>query len=466
MAMANKKVADFPLVKTHAAGIDVGAQFHVVAIPEHLSDNPVREFSSLSRGLKELAGFLKEHGITEAALEATGVYWVPLFNVLEEHGIKPYLMNPRSLKSITRKKSDVLDCQWILKIFSHDIIGTHCFVPDKETSGLRELVRCRAGLIADAARNTNTIIKTLRLMNINLEMAVTDVQGETGMRIISAIVGGERNPNKLAAMRDQRCKHSAQEIAANLDGTFTGHHLTNLEIYHNTHEHYLKMIEKIDGEILAYLRTMPTSENHGGTYNNNRPFPDHKKPTAGQTRVKREKDFFGQVASECHRILGVDITLIEGIGPNALLTFLSEIGTCLDAFDSPGKLASYLGLSPRCDISGGKKLSKATKKVKHRLAHALRLAARSLWRSKSWLGAFYRKMRARQGTPKAITTTAHKLVRLIYGLIKNGRQYVTYTVATEEAKLRNYKLGKLMSQAKELGLDLVKDGQKLEAVNA
>jgi transposase len=166
----------------------------MVAIPDHLSVNPVRQFSFITSELTYLTVFLKEHDITEAALEATGVYWVPLFNILEENGIATVLLNPLSLKSITRKKSDMLDCQWILKIFSHDIIGTHCFIPDKETSGLRELVRCRAGLIADAAKNTNMMIKTLCLMNINLEMAVTDVQGETGIKIISAIVGGERNP--------------------------------------------------------------------------------------------------------------------------------------------------------------------------------------------------------------------------------------------------------------------------------
>jgi hypothetical protein len=210
----------------------------------------------------------------------------------------------------------------------------------------------------------------------------------------------------------------------------------------------------IDEKILQYMREMDTSPNYVLPANQSEP-PDFNEYTKGTTKTTSERRIGTLFSQEAHRILGVDLRLVEGIGPGTILTFLSEIGRNITAFDTPGKLAIYLGLCPGCKISGGKVLSKKTKKVIHRLAKALRMSANSLWRSKSWLGAFYRKMRSRQGTPKAITSTAHKLMRLIYGLIKNGKQYVTSMVEVEEAKKKMYQVKKVLMQAQELGLVLV-----------
>jgi transposase len=443
----------FPQIKKMVAGIDIGSGFHMVAIPEHLDSEPVRKFDAHTPGLINLVGFLKEKGIVEAAMEATGVYWVPLFNLLEEAGIKPTLLNPRSLKAIPKKKSDVMDCRWILKVFSHGLVEG-CFVPDAQTAGLRELVRARAKVVADAADHTNRMIRTLRLMNVNLEKAVSDIQGETGMRIIRAIVDGERNPLKLAQMRDPRCKLPVLEIAKHLDGVYEGYHLATLRQNLDFYDSALKAIHYYDAEILSYMRTIPTSPRY-----------DEKKEgyvpvTLGEyskdiSRVTQERSTGRLFAKESGRILGVDLTAIEGIGPNAILTFISEIGTCVGSFESAGKLASFLGLAPGCDISGGKRLSKGTRKVIHRLSQALRMAAMSLWRSKSYLGAFFRKMRARQGTPKAITTTAHKLLRLMYGMVKNGKDYVKKLAEAEEAKNRERQVKGLMDKARTLGLEVI-----------
>ena len=455
--MSHKTVnQDFPTVRTHAAGIDVGAKFHVVAIPENLSDNPVRQFPPLTSGLQELVAFLKEHGITEAAMEATGVYWEPLYDILEKNGIKPFLLNPRSLKGLP-KKSDVLDCQWILKVFSHGF-GTTCFVPDAETLGLRELVRARASVVEDAAQKINRMIKILRLMNINLEMAVTDIQGETGMRIIAAIIDGERDPKKLAALRDCRCKQSEREIAEHLNGVFSECHIFNLASNFRTHAHLLATLDEHDERILSYLRGMASAE---GFDENDQAPPVPSERGAGMSRTTRERRTDALFAQEARRILGVDLSLVEGIGAKTILVYLSEVGKSVDAFENAGRLASYLGLCPACDISGGKKLSQKTKKVSHRLALALRMAALSLIRSKSWLGAYLRKMRARQGTPKALTTTAHKLLRLIFGLVQNGKDYVTKAIEEEEAKVTEYRLRKLTKTARELGVELYVDGQPL-----
>jgi transposase len=463
MVNEKKELEGFPLIKTHVAGIDVGAAFHVVAIPENLSKEPVRTFPSISEGIKDLCEFLKEHKIEEAALEATGIYFVPLLNALESYGIKPVLLNPHSLKGSPRKKSDVLDCQWILKNYSHGF-GSACFVPDDMTAGLRVTVRGREQFISTAADCTNRMIKSLRLMNINLEMAVSDVQGASGMRIITSIVNGERDPVKLASLRDYRCKKSEGEIAKYLDGIYTEPHVNDLKANLCLYEQTQKIIKTYDDQILDYLRTMPTSKNYDEEENSYNP-ENLRDKINGKSKIVASKITGDLIASEAHRILGVDLQLVEGIGPTIILVFLSEIGTNTDSFETAGALASYLGLCPCCNVSGGKELSNRTKKVNHRLAKALRLAALSLWRSKSWLGAYCRKMRARQGTPKAITTTAHKLLRLIFGLIKNGKEYVTNLVEAEEAKNKEFQVKKLLNKAIQFGYKLVEiEGVDIPAI--
>jgi hypothetical protein len=299
----------FPLIKTQAAGIDIGGEFHMVAIPEWLSDNPVRKFLACSEGLRDLAMFLKEHDITEAAMEATGIYWVPLFNLLEEQGIKPVLLDPKSLKGLPGRKSDVLDCQWILKAYSHDL-GSACFVPDAETAELRELVRGRSTVDRDVSRVTNRMIRDLRLMNINLEIAVTDVQGETGMRIISAIVDGERDPHKLAAMKDPRCKNSEEEIVRHLDGVYTKSHLLNLAYNFNTYKHLMKTIRSYNEDILSFLRKIPTSSKYSKKNNGYKP-QCLRDLVKGKSQTMYERTVDKLFIQEGHRILGVDLKKLK-----------------------------------------------------------------------------------------------------------------------------------------------------------
>ncbi len=412
-------------INQHAAGIDIGSRSHFVAVPEGTDEQPVREFSTFTGDLERLAEWLIACGVTTVAMESTGVYWIPVFEILEGHGLEVKLVNARHVKNVPGRKSDVLDCQWLQQLHTYGLLRG-AFRPVEQVCTLRAYVRQRATLVRSAASYIQRMQKALAQMNLQVHNVVTDITGVTGMRIIKAILGGERNPNILAAMRDQRCKNSEATIARSLKGSYRPEHLFSLRQAVELYEFHQAKIADCDHQILEQLKSFDAQD---------------ILPPAN-------------VGEALQRMSGVDLTSIDGINTNTALKILAEIGTDMSRWKTAKHFASWLGLSPGTKISGGKVLSSATKPA-NKAAAALRMAAFTLFNSKSALGAYLRRQRARLGSPKAITATAHKLARLVYAMLKHGTAYVDAGQAYYEERYRSRVVQNLKRKAQELGFELV-----------
>jgi transposase len=432
--------SQFPCLRFDVAGVDISASTHFVALPEGSTGPAVSEFVAETCGLVKIAELLKANNVKIVAMEATGIYWIPVYNHLEQAGFEVALLNPYSVKNIQGRKTDVLDCQWIRTVYSHGLVDKS-FVPTKDMVAIREMVRMRMELVESSSREINHMIKFLRMMNINLERAVTDITGMTGMNIISAILSGERDPLALAQLRDPRCKKSAEEIATCLDGVYTVHHLAQLSISRDAFLFYRGKIEYLDSLIMTELISISQKNNQNSSSDNGK---------------DSDEVIFLNVDSltDALRLItnnGVDLTKIEGIGPVVALIIISQIGTDMSRWKSVKHFSSWLGLCPNNRKSGGKVQSHATRKVNSRVAWALRMAANSLRRSKSALGDFFRKMIARQGPQKAITSVAHKLAVYVYTLLSKGQEYFSNTLKKEEIKAKTSALSKMTKRLARLG---------------
>jgi len=412
-----------------AAGIDIGSRSHFVAVPEGTDEQPVREFSTFTGDLERLAEWLIGCGVTTVAMESTGVYWIPVFEILESHGLEVKLVNARHVKNVPGRKSDVLDCQWLQQLHTYGLLRG-AFRPVEQVCTLRAYVRQRAMLVRSAASYIQRMQKALAQMNLQLHNVVTDITGVTGMRIIKAILSGERNPKVLAAMRDQRCKNSEATIARSLKGNYRPEHLFSLGQAVEFYEFYQSKIADCDRQILEQLKSFDAQD-----------FPHDTPPS--------------NVGEALLRMAGVDLTSIDGIDTNTALKIISEIGIDMSRWKSAKHFASWLGLSPGSKISGGKVLSSATKPVANKAAAALRMAAFTLFNSKSALGAYLRRLRSRVGAPKAITATAHKLARLVYTMLKHGTEYVDAGQEYYEQQYRSRVLQNLKRKAHDVGFELV-----------
>jgi len=413
-------------INRYAAGIDIGSKSHFVAVPEGVDETPVREFSTFTADLERLAEWLKTCGIQTVAMESTGVYWIPVFEILEERGFEIKLVNARHVKNVPGRKSDVLDCQWLQQLHTYGLLQG-AFRPADEVLTLRGYVRQRSMLVHSAASYIQRMQKALTQMNLQLHNVVTDITGTTGMRIIKAILSGEKNPETLAGMRDPRCKNSAAIIALSLKGNYRPEHIFSLRQALELYEFYQTKIAEADQQILDQLK-------HFDDANTTPPV---------------------DITDALIRMSGVDLTHIDGISTTTALKILSEIGTDMSRFKSSKHFASWLGLSPASKISGGKILSSATKPSANKAAAALRMAAFTLIHSKSALGAYLRRQKARLGTPKAITATAHKMARLIYTMLKKGTAYVDLGQDYYETRYRSRVLQNLKRKAQEMGFELV-----------
>ncbi|OPY76548.1 MAG: Transposase IS116/IS110/IS902 family protein [Syntrophorhabdus sp. PtaU1.Bin153] len=411
----------------YTAGIDIGSRSHFVAVPEGTDEKPVREFSTFTGDLERLADWLIACGVTTVAMESTGVYWIPVFELLEARGLEVKLVNARHVKNVPGRKSDVLDCQWLQQLHTYGLLQG-AFRPADEVCTLRAYVRQRSTLVRSAASYIQRMQKALAQMNLQLHHAVTDITGTTGMRIIKAILGGERNPDTLASMRDPRCRNSQATLARALKGTYRPEHLFSLQQAVELYQFYQTKIADCDRQILDQLTSFDESP------------ADVPPPTVGDALL---------------RMSGVDLTCIDGIDTTTALKVLAEIGTDMSRWKSSKHFASWLGLSPGTKVSGGKVLSSATKPVANKAAQALRMAAFTLFNSKSALGAYLRRQRARLGAPKAITATAHKLARLIYAMLTHGRAYVDAGQEYYEERYRSRVIQNLKRKAQELGYELV-----------
>lgn len=431
-------------VNLHAAGIDIGAEAHFVAVPPSDDPQPVRSFGAYTADLETLADWLATCGITTVALESTGVYWIPLFELLETRGFEVLLVDPQQVQKIRgRPKSDVYDCQWIQRLHTFGLLAS-AFRPADQVCVLRSYLRQRAMLLTYAGQHIQHMQKALTQMNIKLQHVVSDLTGVTGMAIIRAILAGERDPVTLARLRDYRCQHSEETIAKALYGQWREEHLFALaqavalyEVYHQ------KMLE-CDRQIEAHLGTF--AEHQEGQAPPSR--PPHKK------KRKRNQPAF-DVRGSLQRVTGVDLTTIEGIDDTTALIIISEVGLDMSRWPTVKHFTSWLGLCPHQRVSGGKVLSRRTKSSANRVATALRLGAACLHHSHSALGAFFRRMKARLGTPKAITATAHKLARLIYTMLKHGTTYVQRGMDDYEQQYRDRAVQSLTRRAKAFGYTLV-----------
>jgi transposase len=435
------------VVHPDAAGIDVGNSEHYVAIAPEKSAEPVRRFGCFTAELRDLASFLKEHGIVTVVMQSTGVYWIPLYDVLEESGLEVYLVNARDTKNLPGRKSDVQESQWLLKLHTYGLLR-NSFRPTSEIRVLRAYWRQRAEHIHTATECVQRMQKALTQMNLQLANAIADIMGVTGQKILRAIVAGERDAEKLAQMRNWRIQASQEEIAASLTGTWREELLFGLKQELERYDFCQRQIGECDQEIEKHLSTLPSRPSEAPQAGEPALAPPKRKQAAGNT-----PSF--DLAGELERIAGVDFTRIDGISVLTAQTIISEVGLDMERFKTEAHFASYLGLCPYNAVSGGKVLRRGTRKVVNRAATALRLAAFSLKTSKSYLGAQYRRFRSKLGAPKAITAMAHKLAVLFYRMLRFGQEYVDRGQQFYEEKYRQQQISMLNKKAVQLGFSIV-----------
>ena len=439
--------AELSRVSLNAAGIDVGASSHFVAVPEDRWDQPVREFEAFTADLYRLADWLAECRVETVAMESTGVYWIPLFGVLEERGFEVMLVDPSRIKNVPGRKTDVLDCQWLQQLHTYGLLSGS-FRPEGEIRCLRSYLRQRAMLVEYASHHIQHMQKALTQMNVKLQHVISNITGKTGMTIIEAIVGGERNPRKLAALRDPRTRANGETIARSLQGHWREEHIFELTQALELYRTYQDKIAQCDREIERQLGRFEDRSN------GELPAGDASKRSQGNAPRF-------DLRNHLHRMTGVDLTRIDGVDAFTALKVVGEIGTDMTRWPSAKHFASWLGLSPNNRITGGKVISSRTKANANRAAAALRLAANALHRSNSALGAFLRRKKAHLGAPKAITATAHKLARIIYSMLRYGQGYVDAGAQYYESQYRERALRAARQRAAQLGYQLVpvSDGQ-------
>ena len=425
----------------NAAGIDVGASSHFVAVPADRTEQPVQEFEAFTADLYRLADWLAECRVETVVMESTGVYWIPLFGVLEERGFQVMLVDPRRIKNVPGRKTDVQDCQWLQQLHTYGLLSG-AFRPDEDIRRLRSYLRQRAMLVEYASQHVQHMQKALTQMNVKLQNVIRDITGKTGMDIIEAIVRGERSPRRLAQLRDPRIKSDEKTIAKSLRGHWREEHIFELSQALALYRMYQDKIAECDREIEAQL------ERFEDRSDGEPPAPNGKK------RNQKNAPRF-DVQGQLYRMTGVDLTRIDGVDAHTALKVVSEVGTDMTKWPSAKHFASWLGLSPNNRITGGRVMSSKTKASGNRAAAALRLAANALHRSDSALGAFLRRKKAQMGGPKAITATAHKLARIIYSMLRYGQGYVDAGAEYYENQYHQRALHTARRRAAQLGYQLV-----------
>ena len=429
----------------HAAGIDLGSKEHWVCVPPDSDGINVRRFGTCTSDLLELADWLQKCGVTTVAMEATGVYWIPVFQILEARGFEVILVNARQTKNIAGRKSDVKDCQWIQRLHTYGLLQGS-FRPKDAYCTLRTYLRYRDELIAARSTQCQHMQKALQQMNVQLTQVLSDATGVSGLAIISAILEGKRDPVELSKLVDPRVKAKPAAIQKALVGDYRPEHLFVLrqafELFHT----YEAKIDACNQQIVIETAKLPDRVDA-----KLKPLPRRKEGTS-----KCHYKLVGEdMRPWLYAKFGVDLTAIEGIGITTALVMLTEVGPDLSKFPTEKHFCSWLGLCPDNRISGGRVLSSRTRRVVNRLSDALRMSAYALEHSQSALGGFHRRMKARLGAAEAITATAHKLARIIYRLIKHGENYVRIGMQEYEHKFQERKLKALKRQAKSMGFDLI-----------
>jgi transposase len=425
-----------PEMRPNAAGIDLGSTVHYVAVPEDRDPLPVRHFGTLTGDLHALADWLVACGIETVAMEATGVYWVPIFQILEARGLEVCLVNARHVKNVPGRKSDVQDCQWLQYLHSVGLLNAS-FRPPEPVVALRSLIRHRESLMRTGSQHLLRVQKSLDQMNVLLHHAVTDITGATGQAILDAIIGGERDAKALAALRDRRCKKSAEQIARALEGDWREEHLFTLRQSFQAWRYHQELIAECAAQIDRQMNAL-----------------EARSSEEAPPRTKKEKCADEPMRQHLFEKFGVDLTQVDGVDIQTAMTFLCEVGPDVSKFSTAEHFASWLTLCPDNRITGGRKHGAHTRKGKIRLANALRMAAQSYHRSDSPLGDWFRRIRAKLGTKAAVTAAAHKLARILYTMVKNRTPFDPSRLGNPEL-IRLRKEASLRKQAEKLGFQLV-----------
>jgi transposase len=435
-------------------GWTVGSEEIYACVPIDRDESSVRVFPTFTVDLHALAAWLETCQIETVAMESTGVYWIPVYEILESRGFEVYLVNARHVKNVPGRKTDILDCQWIQQLHTYGLLRAS-FRPSEEICALRAFARHRDNLIRYRSAHIQHMQKALQLMNVKLTEVVSDITGVTGLSIIRAIVAGERDPYQLARLRQSGCAKTEEQIAKALQGNYKPEHVFVLKQALDQYDFYLQQIQECDAEMKAMYAGLPPSDPE-------KLVSPPPKPRGGKAR-KNQAHY--DLASSLYQVVGVDLTAIDGIDALTVQTIITEIGTDVSAWPTVKHFTSWLGLAPHNDKSGGKVLRRGTKKTKNRANLAFRLAAQSLSRSQSAVGAFHRRMRAKHGPAKATTATAHKLARIVYFMLKNRTAYLDPGVTHYERQYRDRTIRSLKRKAAHLGLELVPTADHSTAVS-
>jgi transposase len=422
------------VVHPHAAGIDVGNGAHYVAVRPDRDPEPVRRFECFTADLHRLANWLKSCRVKTVAMQSTGVYWIPIYEILEDHGFEVYLVNARHTRNLPGRKSDVQESQWLLKLHTYGLLN-NSFQPPSEIRVLRTYWRQRGEHVQGAATCIQRMQKALTQMNVQLANVISDVSGLTGQAIIRAMVAGERDP---------RIQASREEVAKSLEGNWRPELLfvlqQEVEMYDTYQQRIAECDQQLQKHLASFVDTIP-------------PQPSQAEPERKKTKLAKNAPRF-ELHSELQRITGVDLTRIDGIDVMVAQTLVSEVGLDMSRWKTEAHFSSWLGLCPDNSTSGDKVLARGTRRVVNRAATALRMAAVTLMRSRTYLGAQYRRLRSKLGAPKAITAMAHRLARLVYRMLKYGQQYVDKGAEYYEHRYRRQQIEFLRKKASKLGLQI------------
>lgn len=443
------------MVNRHAAGVDVGSTEMWVCAPAGDGAVEIKLFGAFTQDIMAISKWLREHGVTTVAMESTGVYWVPLFQRLERDGFEVFLVNARFVKNVAgRPKTDIHDCQWIQRLHSYGLLP-RSFRPDDAVCRLRSVVRHRGNLVREAATQAQRMQKVLHEMNLQLDKAISDITGVTGLRILEAVLSGERDPMALAELADPRIAADKPTVAAALEGDYRDECLFILRQCLDAYYAFRGQIDQCDQWLDGCLKTMAreaakAAEKADGAAS--APAPAARPAKPGK-RARRAPAL--DVGALTLQIAGVDLTRIDGLGPGTVLEIVSETGFDMGKWPTCHHFASWLGLCPNLEISNSKVKSSKSKKTQSRAAKAFRLAAQSLARSQSYLGAYYRRMRARIGPAKANTAAARKLAVVYHTMLATGRRYEDLGMELFEARHRDGQLKSLRRRAEAMGFELV-----------
>ena len=433
------KPSGLPIIHPYAAGIDIGSRFHVVAVSPDLCDEPVQTFQAFTNDLQRMANWLVATGTKTVVMESTGVYWVAAYEVLESRGLEVILANAREARAVPGRKSDVNDAQWLQRLHACGLLRAS-FRPGRDIAELRAYLRAREKHTDYAAAHIQHMQKALTFMNIQLHHVLATITGVTGMRIIRAIVGGERDPDVLAAMRDVRCKESVETIRDAMVGNYQPEHVFALKQALGLYDFYQRCIDECDAEIERTVARLNIAQ----------PIPELPLPKA-KHRSKLPSDPNFDVRTAMYQLAGTDLTQIHGIGPFLALRLIGECGTDLSKWRTAKHFTSWLTLAPGCKISGGKVLSAHTRKTSSRITVLLRLAAVTVGRSNTALGAFYRRLAGRIGNAKAVTATARKIAVLFYNAMRYGMDYRDPGADRYEQQYRERVIKQLHRRAAQFG---------------